>query len=175
MTPPDAAVAIVHARGPAESVLLIRRSTRANDSWSGHWSFPGGHCDPEDGDPLDTALRELAEECGVRLTRDQMESALPHMTARRLVPPYLLVAPFVFGVESELPTVLDPREAASALWVPLRDLRDPARHALRPMADRSPDLVFPSVMLDGTPLWGFTYRLISEWLGIPMPDQDVVR
>ena len=159
-------VAIVHARGPEESVLLIRRSERDDDSWSGHWSFPGGRCDPEDCDPLDTALRELAEECGVRLAREQMESALPHTYARRLQPPYLLVAPFVFRVEYELPTVLDPREAAASLWVPLRDLRDPARHQQRPMVDRAPDLLFPSVMLEGTPLWGFTYRLITEWLGI---------
>jgi 8-oxo-dGTP pyrophosphatase MutT (NUDIX family) len=166
MTPPDAAVAIVRARGPEESVLLIRRSERVDDSWSGHWSFPGGRCEPGDGDPLDTALRELAEECGIRLARRQMEAALPHTLARRLQPPYLLVAPFVFGVEAELPTVLDPREAAASLWVPLRELRDPARHAARPMVDRAPDLLFPSVMLEGTPLWGFTYRLIAEWLGI---------
>jgi 8-oxo-dGTP pyrophosphatase MutT (NUDIX family) len=166
MPQPDAAVAIVHARGPEESVLLIRRSTRADDSWSGHWSFPGGRCEPEDRDPLDSALRELAEECGVRLAREQMEIALPPTFARRLTPPFLLVAPFVFGIEAELPTVLDPREAVAALWVPLRDLRDPARHALRPMVDRSPDMLYPSVMLDGTPLWGFTYRLITEWLGL---------
>ena len=169
MTPPDAAVAIVHARGPAESVLLIRRSTRAEDSWSGHWSFPGGRCDPADRDPLDTALRELSEECGITLAREQMESALPLTTARRLVPPFLVVAPYIFGVDFELPTLLDPREAAAALWVPLGELRDPARHELRSMVDRSPDLLFPSVMLDGTPLWGFTYRLISEWLGIVVP------
>jgi len=29
--------------------------------------------------------------------------------------------------------VLDAREAAGSLWVPLRDLRDPSRHAMRPV------------------------------------------
>src|SRR3954469_17844709 len=105
-THPDAAVAIVHAREPNESVLLIRRSEREDDPWSGHWSFPGGRSDPQDRDPLDTALRELAEECGVRLAREQMEAALPQRVARRRSPPYVLVAPFVFGVSAELPTVL---------------------------------------------------------------------
>jgi 8-oxo-dGTP pyrophosphatase MutT (NUDIX family) len=169
MTQPDAAVAIVHARGPEESVLLIRRSERDDDPWSGHWSFPGGRCDPEDRDPLDTALRELAEECGILLTREQMESALPRTPARRLTPPPLLVAPFVFGVNAELPTTLDPREAAAALWLPLRELRDPARHELRPMLSRAPEQLFPCVPLDGTPLWGFTYRLIADWLGLQLP------
>ena len=170
MTQPDAAVAIVHARGPDESVLLIRRSERDDDPWSGHWSFPGGRCDPEDRDPLDTALRELAEECGIFLTRQQMEITLPHRQARRITPPYVLVAPYVFGVSAELPTVLDPREAAAALWVPLRDLRDPARHEMKPVLGRSPATLFPCVQLAGTPLWGFTYRLIADWLGIPMPE-----
>jgi 8-oxo-dGTP pyrophosphatase MutT (NUDIX family) len=171
MPQPDAAVAIVHARVPEESVLLIRRSERDDDPWSGHWSFPGGRCDPEDRDPLDTALRELAEECGILLTREQMESALPHTVARRLTPPFLLVAPYVFAVSDELPTSLDPREAAASLWVPLRDLRDPSRHELRPILNRAPDTLYPCVLLGGTPLWGFTYRLIADWLSLPVPGQ----
>ena len=67
---PHAAVAIVRARQPRESVLLIRRSERQEDSWSGHWSFPGGRRDPEDPDLLHTAFRELEEECGIRLGRE---------------------------------------------------------------------------------------------------------
>ncbi len=165
MTQPDAAVAIVHARGPEESVLLIRRSERDDDPWSGHWSFPGGRRDPVDRDPLDTALRELSEECGIRLAREQMEIAMPHTLARRSAPPYVLVAPFVFGVTTQLPVILEPREAAAALWVPLRDLRDPSRHELRPISGRS----LPCVLLEGTPLWGFTYRLIADWLTLPSP------
>jgi len=66
---PQAAVAIVSARQPRESVLLIRRSERGDDPRSGHWSFPGGRRDPEDPDLLHTALRELEGECG---TRDAM-------------------------------------------------------------------------------------------------------
>jgi 8-oxo-dGTP diphosphatase len=176
MTQPDAAVAIVRTRGPAESVLLIRRTEREDDPWSGHWSFPGGRRDPEDPDLLHTALRELEEECGIRLARERMERALPHTLARRETGTYVLVAPFLFGVDSELPTVLEPMEAAAALWVPLRDLRDPARHTLRAVPGRPPEMLFPAIELKGklptelmaTPLWGFTYRLIMDWLGMPM-------
>src|SRR5437764_11479761 len=136
MTQPDAAVAIVRAHAPVESVLLIRRSERDDDPWSGHWARPGGRRNAEDPDLLETALRELAEECGIQLAREQMETALPHVLAHRKAPPYLLVAPWVFAVERELPTVLDAREAAGSLWVRLDDLRDPARHALRPVPGR---------------------------------------
>ena len=58
-------------------VLLMRRAERADDSWSGQWSLPGGRREPGDLDLVETALRELEEECGIRLGRDQLEQALP--------------------------------------------------------------------------------------------------
>jgi 8-oxo-dGTP pyrophosphatase MutT (NUDIX family) len=165
MGEPEAAVAIVHALD-TDSILLIRRTEREGDSWSGQWSCPGGRRDPGDVDLLHTALRELEEECGIRLTRGDVEAALPERLARRRVGPFLLVAPFVFRVESELATILDPLEAAHAEWAPLRILRDPARHRLRNVPGIPPDTYFPAVEMDGAPLWGFTYRLLSDWLGL---------
>src|SRR5215471_17287898 len=96
MTEPEAAVAVVHASEPAESVLLIRRSEREGDPWSGHWSFPGGWRQKGDQDLLHTALRELEEECGLRLQRDQMEAPLRPTVAGRRVGRLVLVAPFLF-------------------------------------------------------------------------------
>ncbi|HEY2017968.1 MAG TPA: CoA pyrophosphatase, partial [Bryobacteraceae bacterium] len=171
----EAAVAIIHARKPEESVLLMRRAEREGDSWSGHWSFPGGRRDPKDRDLLDTALRELQEECGIVLGREQMEVALPHTIARRKAPPFLEVAPFVFGVEEPLPTVLDPREAAGATWVPLRLLRHSDAHVLRAVPGRPREMLFPTVELHGPPLWGFTYRLASSWLGLDPKSQPIER
>jgi 8-oxo-dGTP pyrophosphatase MutT (NUDIX family) len=166
MSEPEAAVAIVRARGAEESILLIRRAEREGDSWSGQWSLPGGRRDPDDVDLLHTALRELEEECGIRLTRGDLETALPVRLARRRVGRFLPVAPFVFRVESELPTILDPREAAHAEWAPLSLLRDVGRHRLRNVPGIPPDTYFPAVDLDGAPLWGFTYRLVLDWLGL---------
>jgi 8-oxo-dGTP pyrophosphatase MutT (NUDIX family) len=146
-------------------VLLIRRAEREGDPWSGHWSFPGGHCDREDPDLVYTALRELEEECGIRLARQKMEAALTPALARK-PPPFVLVAPFVFAVDGPLPTVLDPREAVGAVWVPLSVLRDPTRHRLQPVHGAPDGMLFPAVELSGWPLWGFTYRLIADWLGL---------
>ncbi len=163
---PEAAVAIVRARKPKESILLIRRSEREDDSWSGHWSFPGGRRDHEDPDLLHTALRELEEECGIRLGREHSEEALVPVLARRRTGPFVLVAPFVFGVDGELPTVVDHREAVEAVWVPLDVWRDPAQHSLRCVPGLPIDWLFPAVDLNGTPVWGFTYRLTADWLGL---------
>jgi 8-oxo-dGTP diphosphatase len=163
MPGPQAAVAIVHAREP-ESVLLIRRTEREEDPWSGHWSFPGGRRDPGDPDLVHTALRELAEECGIELRRESLDAALPPTMAGRRVSQAILVAPFLFRVETTLPTVLDEHEAAEALWIPLSVIRDPASHCLRPVPRVPQGVAFPAIELNGVPLWGFTYRVITEWL-----------
>jgi len=170
MAEPEAAVAIVHAHsmeeGPAESVLLIRRTERDGDPWSGHWSFPGGRSEPRDRDLVETALRELAEECGIVLGREHLEASLPPAMAGRRVGRVMIVAPFLFRAPAQLPTTLDTEEAAEALWVPLSFLRDPSRHCLTPVPRLPPERIFPAIELNGVPLWGFTYRVITQWLGL---------
>jgi 8-oxo-dGTP pyrophosphatase MutT (NUDIX family) len=150
---PEAAVAIVHARAPEECVLLIRRTEREGDSWSGHWSLPGGRREPGDADLVETALRELHEECGVRLGRDQLETRLPDAVARRRAGRHLLVAPFVFRADCHFETTLDPDEAVEAFWIALGTLLDPARHTLRPVPGRPPEMLFPAIELNLVPLW----------------------
>jgi len=166
MPVPDAAVAIVCARYPEPSILLIRRSEREDDPWSGHWSFPGGRCEAADSDLLETARRELLEECGIALERSACEGQLALAVARRQTGRFLWVAPYLFAVERQLPTVLDPMEAAASLWAPVSVLGDPGRHCLRSVPGRPGNILFPSIDLDGPPLWGFTYRLITDWLGL---------
>src|SRR5215469_17324610 len=156
MSEPEAAVAIVHAREPVEAVLLMRRSVRPDDPWSGHWSCQGGRREAHDLNLLETALRELEEECGIRLRPADLETALPARIARRAEPPYLLVAPFVLRVDRHLPTVLDTMEAVETLWVPLSLLRDPSRHAMQSVPGRPAEMHFQAIDLNGTPLWGFT-------------------
>jgi 8-oxo-dGTP pyrophosphatase MutT (NUDIX family) len=166
MTEAEAAVAIVHARGPRESVLLMRRAERKSDSWSGHWAFPGGRRDAGDADLLATALRELEEECGVRLARADLEAELPARHARRKAGAYVQVTPFVFRTAGELAAVPDAIEAAEAIWLPLDAPRDPARHLLLPIPGLPREMRYPGIELPGGPLWGFTYRLICDWLGL---------
>ena len=178
MAEPKAAVAVVHApisesgnasQNREESVLLIRRTERQDDPWSGHWSFPGGRREPEDEDLVETALRELAEECGIVLGRESLEKCLTPAAAGRRVGRVITVAPFLFHAPAEQTLTLDPEEAAQALWVPLSLLRDPSRHCLTPVQRLPKGAIFPAIQLNGVPLWGFTYRVLMEWLGMHAP------
>jgi len=169
MSESEAAVAIVHARGACESVLLMRRAQRETDSWSGHWSFPGGRRDPLDQDLLHTALRELEEECGVRLTRRDLDAEMEPRRARRRSGAAVPVTPFLFGAAAELAAVPDGREAVETAWIPLSVLRDPGRHLLLPVPGHPAESLYPAVALNHAPLWGFTYRLLCDWLALGPP------
>ena len=162
---PQAAVAIVRARD-TDSILLIRRTERLDDPWSGHWSYPGGRRESTDATPLQTALRELHEECGVELFPSNLERTLEPVVARRRRGPFMLVAPFVFHVDHALPTTVDPEEAVEAVWMPLSEWRNAARHRLRPVPNMPENCLFPAVDWCAHPVWGFTYRLTTDWLGL---------
>jgi ADP-ribose pyrophosphatase YjhB (NUDIX family) len=162
---PQAAVAIVRARD-TDSILLIRRTERPDDPWSGHWSYPGGRRESFDATPLQTALRELHEECGVELFPASLERTLEPVVARRRRGPFMLVAPFIFHVDEALPTTVDPEEAVEAVWMPLSEWQDATRHRLRPVPNMPENCLFPAVDWCAHPVWGFTYRLTTDWLGL---------
>jgi 8-oxo-dGTP pyrophosphatase MutT (NUDIX family) len=167
---PVAAVAVVHALRPEESVLLIRRASRKDDPWSGQWSFPGGRRDPQDRDLIETALRELSEECAVRLTRAQCVRSLHVMYAGRSSGRLVPVAPYLFQVETPVAPVVNEREAAEAHWLPLSVLRDRSRHQIHTGSGIPAGMRVPGIALNGVPLWGFTYRVLCAWLAIPIAD-----
>ncbi|WP_020657443.1 NUDIX hydrolase [Amycolatopsis benzoatilytica] len=64
-----------------EKVLLIRRAP--GTFLAGHWEFPGGTAEPGEA-PEDTAIREAAEETGlrVRLTGERARRSWPDRTGK---------------------------------------------------------------------------------------------
>ena len=163
-----AAVAIVESAAEGGSLLLLRRRESESDHWSGHWCFPGGRRHGDDPDLLATALRELKEECGLVLSRQSLAEELP--VARAGSPErYLLVKPFVLRVPEPVGIVPHEAEMAEARWLPFAELRDLARHALRAVPGQPPERLVPAFELPPVPLWGFTYRLACERLGIAPP------
>jgi 8-oxo-dGTP pyrophosphatase MutT (NUDIX family) len=119
-------------RGDPE-ILFIKRAANKYDKWTGHIAFPGGGRDPEDEDDYSAAIRETWEEVGIDL-RVQSSLALPAgnlaqtvITASWGEKPLMVYCPFVFLITTpNLPALrTQPREVASAHWVPIRSLLDP--------------------------------------------------
>lgn len=163
----SAAVAVIEVLDDEPAVLLIRRSLRADDPWSGQWALPGGRRQPGDADDLATCLREVEEEVGVKLVPAECLSALPMAEAGRHAGLSVAVAPFLFRLAQRPVLRLDPGEVAHASWCPLATLGDLRRHAWAVLGRDA--RLRPMIPLDGYPLWGFTYRVLCRHLGVTPP------
>jgi 8-oxo-dGTP pyrophosphatase MutT (NUDIX family) len=156
---PAAAIAAILIPDPL-SVLLIRRSEREGDPWSGHVALPGGREEPEDSDLIATAIRETAEEVGILLDRSELLGTLDDVTPRSLVKPPFMVRPFVFGVGSE-PRLQLSSEVASAHWEPLETLMRAEARGELPLTSAGVTRRFPSYQTTAGTLWGMTERVLS--------------
>lgn len=120
----EAAVSLILVEGEGDlEILLIKRTEREDDPWSGQIALPGGRIEVQDASLLDTAVRETLEETTVDLSRGEMLGQLDDLrTINPLLPP-MLVRPFVFSLESRQP-VTHSDEVAEHFWISLPDLLD---------------------------------------------------
>lgn len=112
---------VMHATGLR--LLLTRRTAHLRDH-AGQISFPGGRVEPEDGNAVETALRETEEEIGLSRAHIEVIGQLPiytTVTAFEVTPVVALVRPG-FALS------LDAFEVAEAFEVPLDFLMTPAHH-----------------------------------------------
>ena len=161
--PKTAAVAMVLRPGyEGLTVLFIRRAECPDDFWSGHVALPGGRAEPGESS-IETAVRETAEEVGLDLRRlGEMLGGLDEIQAvGRGRAMGLSIRPWVFALREQPPPFTLSDEVASAHWVQLRDLLDPARRAPFPYVHEGTELTLPSIRVGGLTIWGLTYRMIE--------------
>ncbi len=142
------------------AIAFIRRRVRAGDPWSGQMAFPGGF-QASDAEPLETtARRETLEEIGLDLARHgrglgALDEVSP-MTPR--LPP-IVIAPFVFAAAA-LPPLVPGEEAQEALWIPVREILDPANRTTFTLALPSGSHDFPAIQVRDRVVWGLTERIL---------------
>jgi 8-oxo-dGTP pyrophosphatase MutT (NUDIX family) len=157
-------VAVVLTPDP-DSILLIRRAERTGDPWSGHMAFPGGRRQTEDTDLLSTAMRETAEEVGMRLSRDEVAGSLDDVVPRTPVLPPIAVRPYLFILKAR-PAISLNAEVASADWVTLDQLRKgEVRHPVRLQVAGKSHLV-QAYQLEGGTVWGMTERILTNLVSL---------
>jgi 8-oxo-dGTP pyrophosphatase MutT (NUDIX family) len=174
----EAGVALLlRESSPGPELLFIERSEREGDPWSGHMAFPGGGCAPEDRDVRHAAERETFEEVGISLEGCEPVGRLDDLEGRhagRSLP--LVISAFVYAVDRIGPLTLS-HEVREAIWFPVAELRDPARHTDYVYRLQDAMLRFPGILV-GEPerhiVWGLTYRFLEGFftlLGVPLPDR----
>lgn len=134
---PRAAVAVtVLPHRAAPHVLVLKRSFAGRNA--GQWALPGGRAD--DGESaVETALRELEEEVGIRASTDDVAGHLDDLvTASGFV-----IQPVVIILREPVRMRRDPHEVHSLHPVPVRRLADPAVPRWREAVDGSAVLQMP--------------------------------
>jgi 8-oxo-dGTP pyrophosphatase MutT (NUDIX family) len=159
----QAAVALVLAPDPDEahslSLLLVRRSERQGDPWSGHMALPGGHADAGDADLSQTARRETLEEVGIDLSDAELLGRLDDVTTLRSFD--IMIRPFVFWTSTQRAVTLSD-EVAEALWVPLNALAGDALRSTREVTVNGTTLRVPAYVIGERVVWGMTFSLLER-------------
>ncbi len=160
-----AAVLVPVVDHPQPTVLLTQRAAHLNDH-AGQISFPGGKIDATDASPLDTSLREAAEEIGL---------------GREFIDPigYLdlygtsfgfRILPAVARVRPGFKLRINQSEVDDAFEVPLAFLMDPANHQLHSKEFRGIERSYYAMPYGDRYIWGATagiLRVLYERICLP--------
>jgi len=127
---------------------------------------------PSDEDLAATAMRETHEEIGLDLGRHaRLLGHLDHMdvtpigTQRRM-----LIVPYVFAVEGELPPLSPNHEVAAVLWGSVRAMYHGRTATRRDMHVRTGLRSFPGYDVQDEIVWGLTYRMLHHFFAALDPD-----
>jgi 8-oxo-dGTP pyrophosphatase MutT (NUDIX family) len=161
-----AAVALILRTAPLGlEVLFIERAMHAGDPWSGDLGFPGGKVEASDREARLTAERETREEIDLDLRSGRYLGRLSDIAGAHLP---VTVSCFVYGLTEPTPFRLGD-EVRTTFWTPLEQLCNPERHIEAAVRFGGATLVRPAIRLlepGQTVLWGITYRLVIQFLGI---------
>ena len=163
-----AAVALLLRLPQPDSVemLFIKRAVYESDPWSGHVALPGGRQEQQDRDLRETAVRETREELSIDVdTRGEIIGTLDDVVPRTPRLPPIVIRPYVGVVESSVVPLLSD-EVASAFWIPLERIVDPAVRIRSVVKARGEDLDVTGYQLGEHFVWGLTERILANFFGI---------
>jgi len=153
-----AAVLVPLVTRDAGLTTLFTQRTDHLETHAGQISFPGGHQEPGDATPEDTALRETEEETGIDRRHVEIIGRLSQYVTRTgfaITPVVALVTP-PFEIDP------DPHEVADVFEVPLEFLLDPANHQRHTREFRGASREFYAVPYGEHFIWGATAGMLMN-------------
>ncbi|HWN33707.1 MAG TPA: CoA pyrophosphatase [Pseudonocardia sp.] len=154
-----AAVLVLFGESEAGPDVLLQERAGGLRDHAGQVSFPGGGREAVDEGPVDTALREAAEETGLDPAGVVPLALLPEL----FIPPSgFRVTPVLAHWRDPVAVQpVDPAETAAVVRVPVAELADPGHRFLV----RHPSgWVGPAFEVAGMVVWGFTGGLVDALL-----------
>ena len=155
----DSAVVIPVYRNRAGELHIVMILRNPGGVHGGQIAFPGGKHDPQDETMLDTALRELREELGLTVPREDVLAELPMEQTRTTG---YRVFPYEARVAVPEQWQVAEREIAELIDVKLSDLT--RRGAHDKMIDRFPTWQKAEQVsyyqVGSHRLWGLSYRIL---------------
>jgi len=147
----------IHFTNGNPNVILIKR-TKLVKNHAGEISFPGGIFMDKDVEMLVTALREISEEIGIKLKREQIIGYLDTertLTSSYIIYPYVALMdslPKIINTNYEVEKILD------APLIPLLKSRESDLNRQRQYSD--PHL--PKFTFKNEVIWGATARILDQ-------------
>ena len=158
---PAAVMLLLYPRNGEYCVLLNKRSEEV-EHHKGEISFPGGARDPQDRDPLDTALRETEEEMGIRRDDIKVLGELDEVVTRS----GFAVNVYVGTIDYPYPFKPSAIEIAEVLEVPMSVLTDPASVRVETHWQDGQTEAIQSYAYDGHLIFGATARILQQFLQV---------
>lgn len=144
---------------PEPTVLLTKRTEQLHDH-AGQVSFPGGGREPQDQDPVATALRETREEIGLDPTQIEVAGFLRgYLTITGYA-----VTPVVGLVKPGFDLTVDPLEVAEVFEVPLAFLADPKHREIQTRELGGEQVGFYLFRYQEQTIWGATAAMLVNFL-----------
>lgn len=142
-------------------ILFIRRA-EGLPQHAGEMSFPGGGADPQDGSIVETALREAAEEVGIRPEDVEVVGRLDDLVTRSS----FLVTPIVGVIPYPYPFRLNKREATELVLLPVECFikGDNLREEIWTEGDGTERVYF--YRCGPYTIWGATAKILRHLLGL---------
>lgn len=156
----NAAVLVLYAGPPESGKLLFTQRGSSLRSHAGEIAFPGGRIEPVDRGATEAALREASEEVGLSPEDVSVVGLLsPGATARGV-----RVQPVVAQAREVLSLQPDGLEVESLRWIDIDFFRRDERKRTDVFRKGNWELWAPAYELDGYLIWGFTARVLLEFL-----------
>jgi 8-oxo-dGTP pyrophosphatase MutT (NUDIX family) len=160
-----AAVLLLLVQAEGEAALLLTQRSQAVERHKGQISLPGGVVEPGES-PLDAALRETAEEIGVR---EGDVTILGGLDEEETVVSGFRLAPFVGSIPYPYPLHVSTAEVLRVLEVPVRTLLDPRNLRSEQWTYEGAPRTVYFFSVNGDLVWGATARVITQFLGAVFP------